>query len=492
MKILLTIIVTLTGLALAASAADQPYLHAPAIDAYATHDPNGLTILPTGRYLKPVGRHVPVGHDPYGLAISRDGKTLFVASDGVGQIITNWRTAKPVVTAVNPPLEGKKKKRPVNGGGADFSPDGRTLYWSSGNTGAVYVFDVASPQKLSAISLNCELRGRRFDDSYAADVKVSGDGKHLYCADVTNFRVAVIDAQRRQVVGSAPVGRYPYALAVVGDKVYAANIGLFEYRSVPPPKGGNFDWRGLTFPPFGYPSPEARDGVEFEGRKIPGLGEAECAGIVLCLGRRRFPSGIAQGHQPLEDGVVGRRAVGQRQDGRAAAPRISWPSGDDRSSSPTATTTSIERIDLRGMQIVAQQRLVPFAAGGRSARRQPVAAWRFPPTDDRLYVAELGINAIAVLDAQTLCRARPHSDRVVSVPCCALSPDGKQLACICFRGFGNGPNAGAEVPEERIPGHARRALASSMSPRRRATGRVTADVLAYNGMVDRRGGPRRE
>ena len=83
------------------------------------------------------------------------------------------------------------------------------------------------------IPLNTEVAGRKYEDSYAVDVKVSKDGRHLYCADVTNFRVVVIDAEQRQVVGSVPVGRYPYALAVVGDKVYVANIGLFEYSPMP-------------------------------------------------------------------------------------------------------------------------------------------------------------------------------------------------------------------------------------------------------------------
>ena len=123
------------------------------------------------------------------------------------------------------------------------------------------------------MSLNTEVGGRAFEDSYAVDVKVSRDGKFLYCADVTNFRVVAIDAERRQVVGSVRVGRYPYALAVVEDKVYVANIGLFEYAPIPAPNDDRFDKRGVTFPPFGYPSKEARDGVEFEGRKIPGLGE---------------------------------------------------------------------------------------------------------------------------------------------------------------------------------------------------------------------------
>ena len=42
--------------------------------------------------------------------MSRDGKMLFVASDGVGQIITEWRQAKPVVTVVNPHTSPQKGK----------------------------------------------------------------------------------------------------------------------------------------------------------------------------------------------------------------------------------------------------------------------------------------------------------------------------------------------------------------------------------------------
>src|SRR5262249_14223870 len=101
---------------------------------------------------------------------------------------------------------------------------------------------------------------------------VSEDGRYLYCADVTNFRLAIVDASERRVVGSTPVGRYPYTLAISGKRVFVANIGLFEYSAVPVPTDGKSDPRGLTQPPFGYPSKAARDGITFEGRKIPGLG----------------------------------------------------------------------------------------------------------------------------------------------------------------------------------------------------------------------------
>ena len=58
--------VAVVSLAVTGFTADQPYLHAPSVDTYAKHDPNGLTIRSNGRYIKPAGRHLPFGHSPYG------------------------------------------------------------------------------------------------------------------------------------------------------------------------------------------------------------------------------------------------------------------------------------------------------------------------------------------------------------------------------------------------------------------------------------------
>src|SRR5437899_85764 len=72
------------GMAAAPAGSPPPYLHAPSVTTYARHDPAGVTILPEGRYLKPVGRHLPLARWPHGLALSPDGTTPFVASKGVG------------------------------------------------------------------------------------------------------------------------------------------------------------------------------------------------------------------------------------------------------------------------------------------------------------------------------------------------------------------------------------------------------------------------
>ncbi|MCW3100394.1 MAG: beta-propeller repeat, partial [Chthonomonadaceae bacterium] len=251
-----------------------PYLHAPSVTDYATHNPDGRTILPTGRYIQPVGKHLPLARWPHGMVLSPDGKTAFVASEGVGQFITDFNNPEPTVISFSP---GEAKRR-SNAGGAVFSPDGKTLYWSSGESGEIHIVNVSDHTVTGNIEINVEIGGRKFEDSFAMDIQASPDGSTLYVADVTNFRVITIDTAQSKVVGSVDVGRYPYALAVAGKKVYVANIGLFAYSAIPKPtlpakSGETIDPRGLTFPPFAFPSKEARDGVEVEGRKVPGLGD---------------------------------------------------------------------------------------------------------------------------------------------------------------------------------------------------------------------------
>jgi len=458
-----------------------PYLHAPAVDAYARHDPNGVTILPNGRHLKPVGKHLPLARWPHGLVMNRDGSKLFVASDGVGQILSGWQTDSPQVTELRPPKPDAKKKSRLNAGGADFSPDGRTLYWSSGERGTVFVFDTESREMLAEISLNVEVDGKKFDDSYAADIKVSGDGRHVYCADVTNFRLAVIDTNGRRVVGSTGVGRYPYALAVSGDRVLVANIGLFEYSPVPLPSDGKSDPRGLTRPAFGYPSKEARDGVEFEGRKIPGLGDANVP--------QSFSVWSVDVSNPAAPRVVARWKTGLLIDSPSdngktvggSAPNFLAVWGEALFVS-NGNNDMIERIDLRHGGIQAKQRIVPSPLVS-SLRGVGPSGMVVSPDGARLYVAESGINAIAVMDARTL-KVQGHIPTAWYPYRLAISPDGRRLACISFKGFGNGPNAGKNIPKSDFL-QMQGVMSLLDVPSGEALRQMTQQVLECNGIVDR-------
>lgn len=455
-----------------------PYLHAPAVDEYARHDPGGTTILPNGRFLRPAGRALPVARWPHGLVLSPDGKTAFVASDGVGQLIAAWDGPSPQVTPLVP---GGEARRRANAGGAAFSPDGKTLYWSGGEAGSVYVFDVASRAKAAEVSLNSPVGGRPFADSFAMDLKLSPDGKTLYCADVTNFRVAAIDVARKAVVGSVPVGRYPYALAVSGDRVYVANIGMFEYSPVGPPDSAAYDKRGLTFPPYSFPSAEAREGVTVEGRRIPGLGDPNApeSFSVWSLDARdpaamkvtaRVKTGLLVG-APADRG----KAVG------GSAPNFLALRGD---SLYVANNNNdiVERLELPAGRIAKQARLRPSPLTARLRGVGP-CGMAVAPDGRRLYVAECGINAIAVLDARSF-------DVLGHIPTAwypyrvAVSPDGKTLCCICFKGFANGPNAGTEIPKSAFLGM-KGVFSAIPVPADSELSKLTAAVLECNGLVDR-------
>jgi YVTN family beta-propeller protein len=460
------------------AAPKAPYLHPPSVEQYARHDPSGTTILSNGRYLTPAGHPYPIHSWPHGLAMTRDGATLFIASAGAGQLVTGWQGPSPQIRDVVPPQKGKK--RGENSGGADFSPDGKTLYWSGGDSGTVYVFDVTTGQSTGEIALNAPVNGISESDSFANDVKVSADGKFLYCADVANFRIAVINTTLGKTVGSTRAGRYPYALAVADDTVYAANIGLFEYQPIPDSKDPRFDNRGLTRPPYGYPSKEAIEGVEMEGRHVPGLGADNLPESFSVWGFDvTHPEGIRVSSR-LKTGLL----IGAPTDnGKAvggSAPNFVALSGNNLFVS-NGNNDLIERIDRARNQLVKSQRLTPSPLTA-SLRGVSPAGMAVSPDGKRLYVAEMGINAIAVLDAESL-TVLGHIPTAWYPYRVAVSPDGGKLACICFRGFGNGPNAGSQIPKSEFL-HLRGVLSVLDVPAPATLATLTAQVLTNNGLVD--------
>lgn len=462
----------------------QPYLRAPAVDEYARQDPAGITILPNGRFLQPAGRLVAVGRFPNGLAMSRDGKVLFVAAKDMGYLITGWQSGTPQVEEVHPSFTSTpdKKKAQLNGGAAAFSPDGKLLYWSSGEPGSVLVFDTGSRELLAEIPVNVETGGRKFEDSYISGLAISADGGYLYCTDVTNFRLAVIDTAKRSVAGSVQVGRYPYAVSVSGNNAVVANIGLFEYSPIGAPDDPKkWDPRGISRPAFGYPSRQARDGVKFEGRWIPGLGEANVP--------ESFSVFRVDVSNPTAPQVTARWKTGLLIDAPSdngktvggSAPNFVLLNGRDVFVS-NSNNDIIERLDLDTGKVQAEKRIVPSPLVARFRGVGP-AGMVLSPDGSRLYVAESGINSIAVMDAATL-------NVIGRIPTAwypyrlAMAPDGRRLACINFKGFGNGPSGGSEKPASDFLG-LRGAVTVVDTPADGELPALSRRVLENNGIVDR-------
>ncbi|MBB6050821.1 bifunctional YncE family protein/alkaline phosphatase family protein [Armatimonas rosea] len=462
-------------------ATPRPYLHAPSVESYATFNPEGRTIMTTGRFLEPVGTHTPVATWPHGLVLSPDRQTAFVASDGVGQLLAGWQSGTPTVTELKArPGNPQEKKRRNNTGAVAFSPDGKQLYWGGGDSSGVQVFEVATGAFLRHLSLNVPVKGKAFRDSYVMDLKLSADGKWLYCADVANFRLATLSTQTGKVVSSIAVGRYPYALAVAGSQVYVANIGQFAYQAIPAPKTKAFDKLGLTRPAFAYPSKEARDGVEFEGRRVPGLGDPKALEAFSVWGVelqnperpkviRKVKTGLVVGATSDNGKAIG----GSAPNFLEVRGKILYISNDNND--------SIETLDLATGKLTRRTKIQPSPLTAKLRGVQP-SGLTLSPDGSRLYIAESGINAIGVLDTK--------SGKVIGhIPTAwypyrvGVSADGKQLCVICFRGFGNGPSAGANVPKSPYRG-LRGVFTTLPTPSNSQLAAQTQSVLANNGMVD--------
>jgi YVTN family beta-propeller protein len=142
---------------------------------------------------------------------------------------------------------------------------------------------------------------------------------------------------------------------------------------------------------------------------------------------------------------------------------------------------TIERIDLPTGKIVHRTRIQPSPLVARLRGVGP-SGMTLSADGSRLYVAESGINAIGVLDTRSG-KMLGHIPTAWYPYRLALTPDGKQLLCICFRGFGNGPKGGSNVPRSQFL--ALRGVFSALpTPTDAQLGPMTQNVLTYNGLTD--------
>jgi YVTN family beta-propeller protein len=138
--------------------------------------------------------------DPEQLAVSADGKLLFVASEDRGEL---------VVLAV---ADGAVRARiPVGAEaeGVNLPPDGKVVYVTSEAEHRVTVIDTKSLQPVAQVEVGTRPRSSAF----------SRDGAHAYVLNEAGGNVSVIDARAHRVTGtlSLPPGSLPMSGAVSAD-----------------------------------------------------------------------------------------------------------------------------------------------------------------------------------------------------------------------------------------------------------------------------------
>ena len=408
-----------------------------------------IAVLPNGREIHPTGNWIALAPYPFALAVRSDGAEIAVPSIGFPfalNVVGGPAGDKPTVRRM-PAGENNDSSMEVHAGLA-YSPDGKLLYVATGDSGKIRAYRSSDWKTVGEVSLDGVVAGNGGSEdvsgSFAATLTVSADGKTLYALDQGNWRIVILDAANLKRISEIATGSYPFGLALSPDgaRLYVTNTGLFEYTTIPGASEKDKLGTGLHFPPFGYPSKAAREGAVVEGKQIPGLGDENSKrGSSLWtynVHDRENPYLTAElrlGWKITEnrDGTVG-----------GAAPTGVVSTGDAVYVS-LAHQDEVARISVDGRKFLGSTALSPFtgdrfrAFDGHPLRG--VMPSGLAVRNGRIYVAESGINAVAVIDEHT-------NELIEHIPVgwnpsdVALSPDGQTLYVVNTKGKGAGANAG--------------------------------------------------
>jgi DNA-binding beta-propeller fold protein YncE len=238
---------------------------------YAQIEVGGVSTLPSGRFVKPAGELKLITRAPYGLAISQDGRTAVVLHNNAISVVDLQASEMQVLRY--PSYDGKNKDI-IKGAsfiGACFSSDNRRVFLSGGDKGKVWVFDVEAKRLVDSFDLNLA-HPESNNEAFTTDLVLDEVNDDLWVLDRAWFQLHRFSLKTHQIKASIPTGRIPFGIAIAPKqhKVLVANVGMYAYPVVPGVNEKTKDSFLLHFPPYGAHSKESREGVECEGRFIPG------------------------------------------------------------------------------------------------------------------------------------------------------------------------------------------------------------------------------
>ena len=466
---------------------DPWIMSAPAGDRIVAIDKTSETIIPNGRIVTPVGQSIVVAPHPFGLTLSPDGQTAITANSGTSPlsitIIRDILSEAPEVQQVPPgPATDEGVLASVFMGLA-VSHDNSLVYVAGGQENKIYRYDIRTGEARGAIDCSFVSDTSDYSHGYIGDLVLSKDGKKLYAVDQIGFRMIIVDTETEQVTHNVAVGRYPFGICLSPDeqRVYVANVGMFEYSMISDVTSENVGERAIKFPAFAYGSQDMVDGIETEDGSIPGLGEMNSPDafsvFTISLSDPDNPRVVAKNKTGHLVGamVEGIPAVGGASPNSLVATDkyvfVSNGTNDSVSVISIETDAVVNTIYLKPDARVRQFRgVIPFGLA-------------LSPDNQWLYVAESGINAIAVIHVETL-KVAGHIPTGWFPAKVAVTRDGKKLIVTNAKGFGSGPNGGQDFevgPEGSYIGSLMKGTVQILDiPSPEALEDLTAQVIANN------------
>lgn len=418
---------------------------APAGNRFVTIDKSGETIIPNGRIIAPAGKSIVVAPHPYGLTLSPDGNTAITANSGTSPLsITIIRDILSENTEIQQIPPGPSTDRGVLASvfmGLAVSKDNRVVYVAGGQENKIFIFDLKTGEKQGFIDCAYVSEAIDYSHGYIGDLVLSKDGRKLYAVDQIGFRMVIVDTETGKLENSIPVGRYPFGICLSPDqqKVYVANVGMFQYSMIGGITPDNLANKALKYPPFAYGSKEMIEGIDNDSVSVPGLGEMNApeafSVFTVSLANPEQPEVIAK---TKTGNLVGAKvedipAVGGASPNSLVATDeyvfVTNGNNDNISVLSIEKDTVVNTIYLKPDSRMKQFRgVIPFGLA-------------LSPDNQRLYVACSGINAVAVIDAVDL-KVLGYIPTGWFPAKLQVSNDGEKLIVANAKGFGSGPNGG--------------------------------------------------
>jgi YVTN family beta-propeller protein len=419
-------------------AQDISILEVPGRDSFAVIRPGGVSVLPSGRFVSPAGKVRRITHDPFGMAVSPDGCTAVTLHNGVFTILP-----LNADTSIRVPDYTGRIPSPFKKGsliGAAFGPDGRTVYLSGGDAGIVIAYDIQSLKVIRTYELNGASGDSTYAESFASDLAFHASNDELLVLDQANYRMVRFDVKTGARKRSIRTGRLPFGISITPDgrRAIVANVGMYAYPLVSGMTPANADSLMINRHPYGHNTPESINGTTIDGRIIPGVGdpnapESMSVFILDLVGdsvQSIIRTGLPVGHMIEDAEVIG----GASPNSIAIHAPYAYVTN--------ATNDNIAVIDYASGKLL---RHIPIRTDARLDKYRGYLPFgiTIDQKGERLYVALLGFNAVAVIDTRTdqtlgLIPSGWGPTRVL------LTPDGSELLVASCRGLGAGPNGGRD------------------------------------------------
>ena len=404
---------------------------------YCKINENGISVLPSGRFVSPVGEKIRVHRAPYGLAVSNNGKFAVVLHSGAVTLVEMSGAS----TQVNrfPEFDGKGVDiiKGASFVGASFSDNNRVVYLSGGDKGKIWMFDVILKKVIDSVDVN-QFHPEAPKEAFVTDILVDDINDDLWVLDRAWFQLYRIGLKDKKLKAMIPTGRIPFglALSIKSHKLLVANVGMYAYPVVPGVNEVTKDSFLLHFPAYGAHTKESNEGVVREGRFIPGLGDpnADESMSVWIVNTEtntvtnKIKTGAAIGEFIEDLEVVG----GSHPNSIVCDDRYAYVSqtGSD----------DIAVIDLKKSRLLKSWPIRTSSILDNTKGYMPYGL-DIDRKNGRLYVALLGYNAVAALDLKSGKNLGmiPAGWGATRVKCNPLT---QELLITSGRGYGAGPNGG--------------------------------------------------